>query len=950
MNTRRVDAISLLLITSLLNSQATTNNTLYVNPSGDDANDGSFASPFRTLATAFAHLTNNTCLVISGNFTNAVDELLLLNCTNVTLAGVEGATITFPGYGNGIRLQQFENMQITGLTLVGDRSWLWDIEPSELGVVGALALSGTNNSGFTLRDCRLLDWPDHGVTAWVAAGGLHGHTTDNVWVQNNVFQNIGTTNYPAGSWTPGDGACLSTFFRNNVWVQNNYASNCLKFFEFEPAGDERTANLVAGNWHIEDNVLVDHMGWLVFTHDYFGVSSRDVWIERNYLKQSVMMEATISLRASTNVFIRSNTFVSVSAVIQPQVGSDNIVVENNTFDGGYHSVVFSEPLFYTKVPCWNLTIRSNIFQRVHNPLILGAVNTHVENNTFAGLPECEPNFVSVLNGGHAYGPDQRGWATNLTFINNSFFPPFNPDSQFWLFTAGSNRLEQFIFSGNRDYCSTPVSAVFLDPPWTYARSNMFIDQPAGSRGNPNGRVKAATGSRWVVEGLTYVNMGDDAWESDPAQAIRPVILAQPIGQSQVPGLSATFTVRVSGAPPLSYQWQLNGADIAGATEPSLTLTNVQASDFGSYRVLITNSEGSVLSAEAVLQSGQVAAWGTSGDLPGGEAVVPVGATNLLAVAAGKDFKLALKADGSLLGWGTPYQAGGVTIPEELSGVVAISGRGDSVLALRSDGTVVAWGDDTLGQTDVPYGLGDVVAIAAGTYHGLALKADGTVAGWGGESGEADVPLDLTNVVAVAAGSRFSLALTAAGMVVAWGDAAPQLPPLTDVVAIAAGADHALALLGNGTVVAWGSNDLGQASVPADLANVVAIAAGATHSLALLADGTVVGWGKHNKAPADPPAGLANVVAISAGDQQCLAIVGDGPPVPGAMASSPALSEAGFQFSVPSQSGRVYALEYKNSLEDASWTALPLVAGNGGELRLTDPAPDGIQRFYRVRRW
>ena len=33
--------------------------------------------------------------------------------------------------------------------------------------------------------------------------------------------------------------------------------------------------------------------------------------------------------------------------------------------------------------------------------------------------------------------------------------------------------------------------MFIDPPWTYARSNMFIDQPAGSTGTLNGNVKAA---------------------------------------------------------------------------------------------------------------------------------------------------------------------------------------------------------------------------------------------------------------------------------------------------------------------------------------------------------------------------------------------------------------------------------------------------------------------------
>jgi len=54
--------------------------------------------------------------------------------------------------------------------------------------------------------------------------------------------------------------------------------------------------------------------------------------------------------------------------------------------------------------------------------------------------------------------------------------------------------------------------------------------------------------------------------------------------------------------------------------------------------------------------------------------------------------------------------------------------------------------------------------------------------------------------------------------------------------------------------------------------------------------------------------------------------------------------------LPTQYGRVYALEYKNSLTDSQWTALPLVAGNGGLRTLSDPTATGQQRFYRVRRW
>ena len=45
---------------------------------------------------------------------------------------------------------------------------------------------------------------------------------------------------------------------------------------------------------------------------------------------------------------------------------------------------------------------------------------------------------------------------------------------------------------------------------------------------------------------------------------------------------------------------------------------------------------------------------------------------------------------------------------------------------------------------------------------------------------------------------------------------------------------------------------------------------------------------------------------------------------------------GFSLSLSTQSGRVYALEYKDSLADNNWVALPLRARTGSLLTLVDP--------------
>jgi len=46
-------------------------------------------------------------------------------------------------------------------------------------------------------------------------------------------------------------------------------------------------------------------------------------------------------------------------------------------------------------------------------------------------------------------------------------------------------------------------------------------------------------------------------------------------------------VAVSGTPPFSYQWKSNTVAISGATNATLTLTNVSAASAGTYAVVIT---------------------------------------------------------------------------------------------------------------------------------------------------------------------------------------------------------------------------------------------------------------------------------------------------------------------------------------------------------------------------
>jgi hypothetical protein len=79
----------------------------------------------------------------------------------------------------------------------------------------------------------------------------------------------------------------------------------------------------------------------------------------------------------------------------------------------------------------------------------------------------------------------------------------------------------------------------------------------------------------------------------------PTITAHPNSATASTGSSQSLTVAATGES-LAYAWKKNGAIISGATSSTFILTNISASDAGSYTVTVTNSGGSVTSNAATL--------------------------------------------------------------------------------------------------------------------------------------------------------------------------------------------------------------------------------------------------------------------------------------------------------------------------------------------------------------
>jgi len=435
-------------------------------------------------------------------------------------------------------------------------------------------------------------------------------------------------------------------------------------------------------------------------------------------------------------------------------------------------------------------------------------------------------------------------------------------------------------------------------------------------------------------GVKAISAGFDHNLCISSGLMTPVIFIQPTNQYAPAGGAATFSAE-GEAPDIEgvlYQWQFDGTNISGATNAELTLTNTQATDNGSYQVIISSDVGSITSSVAIFAlvvAPEIAS--TAPPAPGpiwinhrealsvvvnavGQSEYPLtyswqlngtnlsdssalyAITNLPSTNDGNytatitniagstnitwDIRLALP--GMVEAWGSDTN-GECDRPAAWTNIAAIAAGDYHSVAVTDSGTILQWGKYFDGTNFSAVGsspsYSNIVAVAASLGHNVALRSDGSLTNWGviGDIGNS-VPMNLSNVTAIAAGWHHNVALSN-GTVVAWGDNShnqTMVPSdLTNVIAIAAGEFHSLALRANGTVEAWGENDGGQTNVPSGLTNVVAIAAGGEFSLALKSDGCVIAWGTNDYMQTNVPSGMSNVMAIAAGHAHGVALKNDG---------------------------------------------------------------------------
>ncbi len=140
-------------------------------------------------------------------------------------------------------------------------------------------------------------------------------------------------------------------------------------------------------------------------------------------------------------------------------------------------------------------------------------------------------------------------------------------------------------------------------PWAIVDEVLYSDQPPWPCGSD--------GTGFSLQRLSATGHGGDplSWTAavpsagatyQPSFSTGPTITVQPRSATVPTNASVTFNVGVCSSGPLTYEWQMNGSNLPGATNATLTLINVQLTDTGNYRVVVANAAGSATSDEAAL--------------------------------------------------------------------------------------------------------------------------------------------------------------------------------------------------------------------------------------------------------------------------------------------------------------------------------------------------------------
>lgn len=318
-------------------------------------------------------------------------------------------------------------------------------------------------------------------------------------------------------------------------------------------------------------VFLVAFGWVVFcVQPIRGQQRSGDWIYTTDSNTATII-GYIGVSGAINVPLAVNglpvTSLAANCFLSAQNITNVVISDSVTYIGDY---AFSD--------CQNLAT----FQMGNSVVIMG-YGVFINSHQLAAI-SLSTNLTSI--------PGQTFWngsaLTNIvipvsvTNIGNSAF-------------AGCDHLTNVVIWGNSPSVGTEAFTWCIQ-----LRSVYFMGDAPSVYWDHTVFVHASSATIYYLPGLA--GWGSPTFDERPAQPWIPLPTIGQQPQSITTNRSAAVTLNVGASSlfPMSYQWLFEGNGIAGATNSSLTISNLTVESMGSYAVVLTNVYGAVTSAVAVV--------------------------------------------------------------------------------------------------------------------------------------------------------------------------------------------------------------------------------------------------------------------------------------------------------------------------------------------------------------